>query len=138
MTNKRRDDAAVAEIVGYTLWKWMHMHKVQSVIPPGINPDVAFPLTGYEQIGWNKYSEMICTNKVKPFTTAPTFASDGIVLEWVQGQIFSVRLEYFKKLNEIIQEPTDGFSIKWPDVLVHYKPGMYAKTLLETQEQRDE
>ena len=121
MTNKRRDDAAVAEIMG---------HKV---VTYNKRDTVEYRITEDSQ-----HEGIAITTEVPPFITEPTGNTDQTVLEWVQGQIFSVRLEYFKKLNEIIQEPTDGFSIKWPDVLVHYKPGMYAKALLETQEDAHE
>ncbi len=72
-----------------------------------------------------------------PFISAPTWASDGIVLEWVQGQDGAIYGDFVTKLSgEILRQLSDGemgvarsgmFSLVW---LKYYKPGDYAHALL--------
>jgi len=74
---------------------------------------------------------------VIPYVTDPTHATDGIVLEWVQGQGSVYFFNWSKKYGEIVRVinpkgtafPRERF----------YKPGDYAKALLAVlQEERGE
>ncbi len=151
MTNKETRDARVAEIMGYTVWNWVGFHKTQSIFPPGLDPAVEYPNSEYEKIDWDNYNEDYCTNTVKPYISAPTFATDGIVLEWVQGQGkhwlgFGRYLRRMKKFymdahdSWVLDNEFIGFS--WDDMpdsatnwfVMHshyYKPGMYALAVKE-------
>ncbi len=136
------DDVRVAEIMGYTLWSWVGFHKTQSVFPPGLDPVVEYPNSEYKKINWDSYNGDYCTNKIKPFRSAPTHATDGIVLEWVQGQDDENWFtEFTHALIRGVDECTDDDVYGYDDIgslileffLRHYKPGDYAQALLETR-----
>ena len=79
-----------------------------------------------------------------PFISAPTGNTDQIVLEWVMGQRFSTRHFFFKMLDKILQDvvnekQAEGAALlaAWPEVLVFFKSGDYARALLAVEEERD-
>ena len=143
MTNKATRDARVAEVVGYTLWKWVGFYKTQSIFPPGLDPAVEYQKSEYEKIDWDNHNGDYCTNKVRPFISAPTYETDGIVLEWVQGQDNSVYGKFSISLSGAILQriskvDREIMSMGLYDViwLKYYKPGDYAHALLVVKEER--
>lgn len=74
------------------------------------------------------------THAARPFISAPTFETDGIVLKWVQGQPFSERIKFFGRFDAVIQGRNKTYAAKWPTALMFYKPGDYARALLEAQD----
>ncbi len=80
--------------------------------------------------------------KPRPFISAPTAATDQIVLEWVQGQEWGVLINKFvNALYTIIEDPDDIVPITQRalhKMVEKYKPGMYARAVLAIQEERGE
>ena len=74
-----------------------------------------------------------------PFISAPTYATDGIVLEWVQRGPKYYTLKFEKKLRVVISSSHDNTGIPEPlwEYLLFYKPGMHAQALLAVEEERD-
>ena len=71
-----------------------------------------------------------------PFISAPTFATDGIVLEWVQGQDakdFDTR-DFMCILLGLIDPGQQSGDFTLHLFLNRYKPGMYAHALLAVEE----
>ena len=76
----------------------------------------------------------------RTFISAPTHATDGIVLDYVQERslpMFSMRLKkiYHQRLPFLIVDELDWDDANWMYFhLMYYKPGDYAKTLLEVND----
>lgn len=71
-------------------------------------------------------------NIVPLFLTAPTWESDGIVLEWVQGQDIKMRAKFYVRARKLLapEKFYSDISFLVGQVLMNYKPGTYAKALL--------
>lgn len=87
---------------------------------------------------------------VVPFITEPTYETDGVVLEWVQGR--DLHPEFLEAYKGILISKFDKKNIEdfgetvsvtedaanWIVMHMHYyKPGMYALALEAVMEERD-
>lgn len=70
----------------------------------------------------------------RTFDSVPTWESDGIVLEWAQGQSVSTRNKFYYEIGSKIKEDHGGTPFALAMFLENYKPGMYAKALLEARD----
>ncbi len=128
MTNQ--NDALVAEMVGAT-WRKVWFDSVEHLSLEFPNTDNSYDMGVF--LDDDHYRVM---RGIHPFISNPTFETDGIVLEWVQGQDDIVTREFGGKLKEIVRENPD-----YKDTTVHpldetvmnYKPGDYARALLATR-----
>ena len=79
------DDAIVAEIVGYTLYRktWSDCADMIICWPPDVELFTKPEVVLAKDLG--DYDFQNSTMRPPRFISAPTWASDGIVLEWVQG-----------------------------------------------------
>ena len=147
MTNKATRDARVAEIVGYRFYGWFGKDETYDEYvcwAPG-KGDLASDTNGYrilkgEDMDFAKKTEMepdFC-DVFHPFISAPTFATDGIVLEWVQENIdFDDSIAFWKEVYFLVKQVSDRKAIvEFPHVhmLMFLQPGMYAKALLAAKD----
>lgn len=75
-------------------------------------------------------------SRIPTYLTAPTFESDGIVLEWVQGRAEMIfEMQFCNSVREIVSGREEDEPVKeryyLNFFLRHYKPGDYASALLE-------
>ena len=114
-------DARVAEILGWGLietedgsWAWVSKDNEGD----------------YAHEAWNnEYA----------FISAATFASDGIVLEWVQRQgIDYDDRDFYVCLASLVSPEGKEIPLELLAYVRNYKPGMYAHALLAVEEERDD
>ncbi len=116
------EDARVAEIV--------EPNKPKR-IPPGV------PTSS------RAWRDMVVDGKLehcpRPFISAPTHATDGIVLEWVQGQgIDYDDRDFYVCLASLVSPEGKEIPLELLAYVRNYKPGMYAHALLAVEEERDD
>ncbi len=87
----------------------------------------------------NTANRQISNISIPSFISAPTYATDGIVLEWVQGQGMYYADEFEKELSAIIWGGHEEFETPRPlwEYVRFYKPGNHAQALLAVEEERD-
>ena len=74
----------------------------------------------------------------RTFDSAPTWESDGIVLEWVQKNLLDERGAISAKYRRALGEAVGAVNPPLNVFLAMYKPGMYAKAVLAVLEARDD
>ncbi len=96
--------------------------------------------TTLEELHADKRPPQISSASVPTFMSAPTWASDGIVLEWVRGQKFSIRHFFFRAYDDLIQErvtASERYKVAWPEVLTFHQKGDWAKAVLASTNAED-
>lgn len=138
MTNQ--NDARVAEAVGYTIVRDAnYQHKLRCFSPE------SKMLVHYAQRdivlakNIDSTDKFLIKNAPPPFDSGPTPDTDWIVLEWVQDS--SIMNLFKMALVDLF--PVDDDYIYMPDYQLNlfvqfYKPGMYAKALLATLEEKSD
>jgi len=137
----RVEDARVCHRMGWKFHKGeLAFGKTAFIAHPKLLPSGNFSKSSFSELV-NTPNRQISKTAIPPFISAPTFASDGIVLEWVQGQKGNSFQEKFNremkrlankaflKLERYGQGFESGF-----ELLVTQKPGMYARALLEVND----
>lgn len=133
MTNQ--NDLRIAEAVGYTLWRF----KEQPELFECWHSDEFDPATypeAYEPATPNDVGKDDVVERCPPFDSAPSWESDGVILEWVQGQKEDVRLqfEFHYRVREIAMSRVGEIPHDWGVAFIQlfeYKPGDYAQAVLE-------
>lgn len=140
MTNQ--EDAVIAEIVGYTFYEDANYNNKIIAVDPGKSGNY-----GKQIFAKDIDDDAIFLGNRRPptFTSNASFKTDGIVLEWVQGQDGATYGGFVVKLSgEILRQLSDGemavaksgmFSLVW---LKYYKPGDYAQAVYVLHEERDD
>jgi hypothetical protein len=148
-----KGDARVAEAVGYEAWEtkknWLGKYALGALYrilrKEGSSPIErsikSLKEDGYKKVSlasWQDVEGLSNHLRPLPFLTAPTHATDGIVLEWVQGQDDRLMAEFIRHLGEILaaEDRQKEYTGLW--AMRFYKPGMYARALLAIEEARGE
>ncbi len=130
-------DARVCHRMGWKFYKGeLAFGKVVFAAYPKTHESRFFTQASFEEFA-NTPHKQISTATIPPFISAPTFATDGIVLEWVQGNIELHSPEwdtYYREFIKILRnrEMLGGITAHMNSylILARYKPGDYAQALL--------
>lgn len=122
----REDDVKIAEIMGAE-WHdiWVSDEKSQ----------VLYFEDEIDYYGMESLRKGYLISAIPEFLTAPSFESDGIVLEWAQGQDVVLANKFYYELGRIVERDDKGTPFQLAKVLEHYEPGDYAKALLEVYDE---
>lgn len=134
------DDAIVAEIVGYTLYRktWSDCADMIICWPPDVELFTKPEVVLAKDLG--DYDFQNSTMRPPRFISAPTWASDGIVLEWVQGsKIFPQFTSRMRSILAKCNDDEEQYLSHWhiEALFAFYKPGMYAKAVLASTNAED-
>ena len=133
MTYTTKDDARVAEAVGYTLWQEQRgEYLMQYVFPPGVDANEKYRKSSFERLDWSEYKPGNVETKPKRFLTNATHDTDGIVLEWVQGQDGLLAHQFGYKLKDVVRTNPDYKDTTLhtlDETVMNYRKGDWAKAL---------
>lgn len=128
MTTK---DARVAEILG---WEFYREEDMIYSVPPA--ESVTYTTSKkIRAVDFEVGDIIIETGKYPPFISVPTYETDGIVLDWVQGQELSD--VFWKKMGQLLAQKHGNSKMaiyNYIEAMQYYKPGMYAQALLEVKD----
>lgn len=126
-----KEDIAVAEAMGWEFYQDPHSKAIVPVPPTEEKPDwvLRFDKVAVGDIGIN--DRVIPTAAPPSFISEPTGETDWIVLEWARGKKGTVvyDIESTMRVTWIEQDKKGRQFIFLRD----YKPGMYARALLEVR-----